>query len=660
MQKRPGRIDGHDSGAYRQKFHRIFVIVSVALSVLIFRMWYLQVIKGKEMSQRSETNSVRICKIRPLRGIITDRHGNVLVNNQPSFDVVFIPDKNRDLNRVTREMESIYQEQDLPLAEDFSRISENRSFMPVRLDKNVNARKLALIETRSLDLPGVGIDVVPTRLYLYGEMMAHLIGYVGEISAAELENHARKQYEAGDMIGKYGIERYFDAYLKGQSGAEQMEVNALGKKIKSLGKIDPVQGYSLHLTIDAVLQQTAWEAFEGKPGAAVVMDVRTGEILALVSSPSFDPNLFNGGISREAWRKISSNPLHPMEDRTISGQYPPGSTYKLVVAAAGLEEGIITPETSFHCDGTFHLGNRMFRCWQKKGHGRVNLHRAIVESCDVYFYNLGKQLGVDKIAYYARAFGFGSPTGLPLAREKGGIVPTKAWKLGRTRQSWQAGETISISIGQGFNLVTPIQLASFYAALANGGTLYRPHLVRRIESSDGQVVWKFVPERKTRVPISPQHLKILNRALWGAVHEGGGTGYALRRPQKDVCGKTGTSQVVGLPMDERARRAKILSGAHRDHALFVCFAPYNSPEIVVSVIAENAGHGGSIAAPIARKIIDAYFTGRKAPRTVPPLPRIQPYPEVSPEQGPVPEKKRTVTLRLNDKPDYNPSQRAVR
>jgi len=658
MQKRPSRINGHDSGAYRQRFNQIFVIVCIALSILILRMWHLQVIKGEEMTQRSETNSIRICKIRPLRGLIMDRHGNVLVDNQPSFDIVFIPDKNRDLKVVAGKLKSLYQEQSLPLAEDFNRLYENKSFAPVRLDKNVDVKKLALIETRSLDLPGVSIDVVPTRQYLYGEMMAHLIGYVGEISSAELEKHGPKAYEAGDIIGKYGIERFYDAYLKGQSGADEVEVNAHGKKIRSLRKIEPAQGYNLHLTIDAALQQTAWDAFEGRPGAAVAMDTRTGEILALVSSPSFDPNLFNGGISHQEWKKISSNPFHPMEDRAISGQYPPGSTYKLVVAAAALEEGIITPETTVYCDGTFHLGNRMFRCWQKKGHGRVNLHRAIVESCDVYFYNLGKQLGVDKIAYYAKAAGFGSPTGLPMAREKGGIVPTREWKLARKRQTWQAGETISVSIGQGFNLVTPLQLVSFYSALANGGVLYRPRLVRRIENPDGQVVWQSAPERKGRIPISPKNVKILNYALWGVVNVSGGTGYALRRAEKDVCGKTGTSQVVGLPMDERARRAKILSGAYRDHALFVCFAPYNSPEIAVSVIAENAGHGGSAAAPIARKIIDAYFANQKT-LLKNPSHRIQPRPLQLPCPIPVRREKSASTLTLNSNQDYNSNQRAT-
>ncbi|MBN1547958.1 MAG: penicillin-binding protein 2 [Syntrophaceae bacterium] len=652
MPKLSRHVNRHDSGLYRQRFKQAFIVVCIALSVLVLRLWYLQIIKGDEMTQKSETNSIRICKIRPLRGLITDRYGNVLVDNQPSFDIVFIPDKNRDLKVVAGQLQSLYREHALQCTEDFSRLRKQKTFSPVRLDRNVDVKKLALVETRSLDLPGVGIDVVPTRQYLYGEMMAHLIGYVGEISSAELEMAVEKGYEAGDIVGKYGIEKFYNNYLKGENGAEEVEVNALGKKIKVLRRAEPTQGYSLRLTLDASLQQVAWEAFEGKPGAAVVMDTRNGEILALVSSPSFDPNLFNGGISHREWRKLLSNPFHPMENRAVTGQYPPGSTYKLVVAAAALEEDLITPDTSVLCDGTFQLGNRTFRCWKKEGHGRINLHRAIVESCDVYFYTLGKQLGVDKIAHYARAFGFGTPTGISLSREKGGIVPTKEWKLAKTRQTWQAGETISVSIGQGFNLVTPLQLASFYAALANGGTLYRPRLVTCIDGPDGRIFWKSAPEEVSRIPISQKNLKVLNQALWGVVNEDGGTGYVLRRPGKDVCGKTGTAQVVGLPMDERARRAKLLSGAYRDHALFVCFAPYDHPEIVVSVIAENAGHGGSAAAPIARKIIDTYFANKQIQMKDPSL-RIKPRPPIDKEMG-------APSLTYNKANSYNPSQSAMR
>jgi penicillin-binding protein 2 len=438
-------------------------------------------------------------------------------------------------------------------------------------------------------------------------MLAHVIGYTGEISPEELKKDANGSSSVGDIIGKDGLEKYLDQYLKGKSGAEQVEVNVLGKEVKIIGKIDPVSGYNVVLAIDSFLQKIAWDALKDKPGSVVVMDPRDGAILALVSSPSFDPNLFNGGISFEDWDNLSNNPSHPMGNRAISGQYPPGSTYKLVVAAAALEEGLITPDTSFNCNGAFELGNRTYKCWQKHGHGRVNLHRAIVESCDVYFYNVGKLVGVDKLAEYARGFGLGQLTGIDLPREKSGLIPTKEWKQSKFGEAWQMGETISISIGQGFDLVTPIQLVNAYSALANGGTIYKPRIVKKIEMADGRVLKSFEPEQKSRIPISQKNIDILSYAFWGVVNEKGGTGYALKRKEEDVCGKTGTAQVVGLPDDDKARKRKILSAKYRDHALFVCYAPYKNPEIAIAVIAENAGHGGAAAAPIARKIIDAYF-----------------------------------------------------
>jgi penicillin-binding protein 2 len=373
------------------------------------------------------------------------------------------------------------------------------------------------------------------------------------------------------------------------------------------------------LTIDSALQKVAWDALGGQAGAVAAIDPRDGSVLALVSSPSFDPTLFNGGISVDDWQKLSGDPYHPMENRAVSGQYPPGSTYKMIVAAAALQEGLITPDTAFNCDGSFTLGNRTFRCWQKHGHGRISLHRAIVESCDVYFYNVGKLIGVDKLAEYARAFGFGKPTGISLPREKSGLIPTKEWKLARFKQPWQPGETISISIGQGFDLVTPLQLASAYSTLANGGTLWRPRLIKQIEAADGRVLKTFEPEKKSSLPIHPKNIEVLKSALWGVVNEPGGTGRALQRKEADVAGKTGTSQVIGLPEDDKARKLKYIPSRYRDHALFVCFAPVRDPEIAVAVIVENAGHGGSAAAPVARKIVDAYFEGKKIPNRKPPL-----------------------------------------
>lgn len=607
MAEMHGQLNGQEPGEFRKRFRIVFVIVSIMLSILIMRMWHLQVIRGDELRQRSENNSVRLIKIKPLRGLVLDTNGQVLVDNQPSFDIMFMPNRAKNINDVGYKLKNLLAARDLELSTDIPPLGKSRWFSPVKLEKNISMEKLAIVETHASDLPGVTVEVVPTRKYVGGEITAHIIGYTGEIGPEELKKDTYGSLSVGDIVGKDGLEKYLDQYLKGKSGAEQVEVNVLGKEVKVIGKIEPVPGYNVVLTVDSFLQKIAWDALKDKAGSVVVMDPRDGAVLALVSSPSFDPNLFNGGISFEDWDNLSNNPLHPMGNRAISGQYPPGSTYKLIVAAAALEEGLITPDTSFNCNGTFELGNRTYKCWQKHGHGHVNLHRAIVESCDVYFYNVGKLVGVDKLAEYARGFGLGQLTGIDLPREKSGLIPTKEWKQSKFGEAWQMGETISISIGQGFDLVTPIQLVNAYAALANGGTIYKPRIVKRIEMADGRVLQAFGPEQKNRIPISKKNIDILSYAFWGVVNEKRGTGYVLKRKEEDVCGKTGTAQVVGLPDDDNARKRKILSAKFRDHALFVCFAPYKNPEIAIAVITENAGHGGSAAAPIARKIIDAYF-----------------------------------------------------
>jgi penicillin-binding protein 2 len=615
MRKIGDRLDGYDPGQFKYKFKLLFIIVAVTLSLLAIRLWYVQVIKGEELRQRSENNSVRLRKIKPMRGLIMDEDRRVLVDNQPSFDIVFIPNRTKDIRKVIEKIRELYDERSLTFPSLSSLPGRVKPFVPVLLERNISMEKLAVVETHAAELPGVVTEVTPVRQYLNGEITAQIIGFTGEISREELDRNATGKFSSGDIIGKFGIEKFLDSHLRGKSGAEQIEVNVAGKEVRSLGRIPAVRGDNVVLTIDSALQEAAWTALGNRPGAVAVLDPRNGAVLALVSSPSFDPNLFNGGISFDDWETLSNNPQNPMENRSISGQYPPGSTYKPIVAAAALEEGLISPETTFYCNGAFELGDRIFRCWQQKGHGNVNLHRAIVESCDVYFYNLGKLLGVDRIAVYAKAFGLGVASGIDLNREKAGLIPTKQWKLSRLRQSWQMGETISIAIGQGYNLVTPLQLANVYGALANGGALYRPRLVKQLESSDGHVVKVFQPEKQGVLPVRPRNIQLINQALWGVVNEKGGTGYILKRKEQDVCGKTGTSQVIGLPQDAKARKTKRVSANFRDHALFVCFAPYENPEIVVAVILENAGSGGTMAAPVARKVIDTHFAQKKMAQT---------------------------------------------
>jgi penicillin-binding protein 2 len=611
MQKVHDRLNGYEPGQFKQRFKLLFAVVSVALALLIIRMWYLQVIKGEELRQRSENNSVRLRKIKPMRGLIMDSARKVLVDNQPSFDLVFIPNQTRDIRQIVEKITDLYRERSLTFSSSPSLTGRLKPFVPVVLERNIGMEKLAVVETHAFELPGVVVEVTPVRQYLSGETTSLLIGFTGEVSREDLERDTTDQLAAGDITGKFGIEKFLNAYLRGRSGAEQVEVNVVGKAVRSLGRINAEPGDNVVLTIDSELQKTAWNALGNRPGAVVALDPRSGAVLALVSAPSFDPNIFTGGISFDDWEALANDPRHPMENRAISGQYPPGSTYKPVVAAAALEEGLITPETTFFCNGAFKLGNRTFRCWQEKGHGHINLHRAIVESCDVFFYNLGKMLGVDRIATYARACGLGEPLGIDLPWEKGGLIPTKQWKLSRLKEPWQPGETISLAIGQGYNLVTPLQLANLYAALANGGSLYRPWLVKQIESPDGDVIKEYGPEKSGALPFRPQTIAAINQALWGVVNEKGGTGYILRRKEEDVAGKTGTAQVIGLPDEDKVGKTKRGSAAFRDHALFVCFAPYSHPEIAVAVILENAGHGGSAAAPVAKKLIDAYFAKKE-------------------------------------------------
>jgi penicillin-binding protein 2 len=610
MENRLNLLNRPETSEFRQKFKIVFALLLIIFSVLLIRLWYLQVIKGGELKQRSEINSVRFRKIKPLRGLIMDRKGHLLVDNLPSFDVVYMPGKVKDYEQLIENLKILYKRKSLQFAFDQHFPKIVKSYMPIKLEKNVGMEKVALVETNSMDLPGIYIDVSPVRLYLNGEMMAPVIGYTGEISKEELEK-GDEECTYGDVLGKLGVEKALDAYIRGRNGAELVEVNVYDKEIKNLGRIEPVPGYNAVLTIDADLQKAAWQELKGKAGAAVALDPRDGSVLAMVSSPSFDPHLFNSGISYNQWDKLQNSPLAPMSNRAISGQYPPGSTYKLIVAVAALEEGIITPNTKFFCNGSFKMGNRTFRCWHKNGHGYVSLHRAIVESCDVYFYNVGKLLGVDKIAKYAKLFGLGEASGIDLPNEKNGIVPTQQWKLARMKERWQPGETISIAIGQSYNLVTPLQLANAYSSFANGGTVWRPHLIKRIESIDSKTYKEFAPVKNGNLTLSKNTFDILSHALWGVVNEQGGTGGAARRLNADVCGKTGTSQVVNLPENEKGRRQKKIGVFQKDHALFVCYAPLKNPEIVVAVILENAGHGGSVAAPIARKILDAYFEGKE-------------------------------------------------
>jgi len=609
MSESRNKFNRYDSGIFRRKFGILLWVISLSLSLLVIRLWYLQVVKGEDLRQKSESNRIRIHEVKALRGIITDKNGNIISNNQPSYDLAIVPGNTKDVQEIAAELERLYSREGLEFVMDDSMIDRARSAVQMKLERSISWQELALVETNCLDLPGVVVDIVPVRKQLLGMAAAHLIGYVNEISPEELKHDASGQYKPGDRVGKTGLEKVYDRFIRGISGGEHIEVNAAGRKVRVLGRADPIPGHNLYLTVDSELQKVAWDALEGKTGSIVAMDPRDGSILALVSRPAYDPELFNKKMSREIWESLTKDPMRPLENKAIAGQYPPGSTFKMIMATAALEEGVITPETKFNCSGSFTLGNHTFKCWQKKGHGAVNLHKAIVQSCDVYFYNVGRLLGIDKIAEYSKAFGLGSPTGVTLPGEKEGLVPSSEWKLKRFKVKWQPGETISASIGQGFGVVTPIQLVNAYATFANGGEMYVPRIVKKIETWDGKLVQEFPPTKRTTLNIDKNTMEIIKQGLWGVCNEPGGTAMSLRRKEGDVCGKTGTAQVISAKgLESRAMEYK-----YRDHALFVCFAPKNNPEIAIVVIVEHGGHGSSAAAPLARKLIDAYFQQQKGP-----------------------------------------------
>jgi penicillin-binding protein 2 len=487
-------------------------------------------------------------------------------------------------------------------------LEENKkrpAFEEIVIGKDVDWATVVAVETHQLDLPGVTLRARPRRSYADGQIGAHVLGYLGEIGPKQLKILKEQGYATGDEFGQYGLEKTWEYFLRGQSGGQQVEVDAVGRRVRVLHEVTDVPGYTVHLTLDRELQETAFQALKGKEGTIVALDVNTGDILAMVSTPAFDPNIFARGVKSDEWQALIKDRLRPLSNRAIQGQYPPGSTFKVLVAIAGLEEGILQPESRISDPGYYYFGNRQFRDWKKGGHGSVDLHRAIVESCDVYFYQAGQRVGVDRIAKWARAFGLGEKSGAALDDEKGGIIPDSEWKRKRFRQPWYPGETLSVAIGQGYVTTTPLQLVNMMAALANGGTLYRPRIVSKIESADGSTVREYGPEKIRKINLKPTTLERLHKALADVVKVAGGTGGAARSTLVDIAGKTGTAQVV--EMKGAYLKSEQLAYFNRDHAWFVSYAPAQRPRIAVVVLVEHGGHGGEAAAPMAKKVIEKYI-----------------------------------------------------
>lgn len=597
----------------RRRTVPLAVAVAALFGLLLLRLWYLQIIMVEDYRAMSENNRLRFLPVAASRGALMDRNGAILVNNRPSFSLSIIPQEVKDVEVLLDRLSALLVIDREELAERWKKSRGRARYYPVVVAANISRDQVEIVEENRQTLPGVEVTMKPVREYTYQNSAAHLLGYIGEVSEKELELAGYEEFNPGDYVGKNGIEKAWELELHGKDGGRQLEVDSRGRILRTISENSPSVGNGLILTIDNRLQQTAEAAFGAQAGAAVVMDVATGEVLAFVSSPTFDPALFAGRIPADIWQEYLEDKRRPLENKALSGQYPPGSTFKVITALAALEAGLINESTTIHCDGAYELGRNRFRCWNRSGHGDVNLKKSLKESCDVYYYHLGERLGVDRIAAFAERFFLGKPMGIGLAGEKGGLIPSVDWKFKRYGKKWYSGETLSVAIGQGSLLMTPIQLASMAATIANDGTVVRPRLVKRLVDPEGKSIREFATEVIGKTGVSLKNLKLVRQGMYAVVNEAGGTGANARLWDVKVAGKTGTSQVVKL--DENRKRK--MGYQYQDHALFVAFAPFEKPEIAVAVVVEHGGGGGAVAAPIANRILRQYFDLKKpaAPRS---------------------------------------------
>ncbi len=575
---------------------------TVLLSTLVGRMYYLQVIEAERYKTLADENRINLRLLPPPRGPILDRNGFAMADNQQNYRALVIPEQAGDLSHTLALLSKI-----IPLSEgDWRRIlrdaQRKRAFVPITVRENLNWGDVARIEVNMPDLPGVLIDVGQSRNYMFGEETAHVLGYVAAVSEREMTGDPLLELP-GFRIGKAGVEKVYDQVLRGSGGSSQVEVNALGRVIRELARQEGEPGSEVRLTIDLDLQRFVAERLGDHSASAVVMDVHTGEVLAMVSTPSFDPGLFNKGLDQEQWDALVHNEKAPLTNKSIAGQYAPGSTFKMAVALAALEKGAMTPETKVHCSGSTKLGNAEFHCWKRGGHGTMNMHSALEQSCDVYFYEAAKRTGIDRIAAMGRKLGLGETLGIDLPGEKHGLLPSRKWKMGAYGVPWQLGETLIAGIGQGFILATPLQLAVMTARLSNGGFRVSPHLMEDANKAEGNLT----PNLES-LGLPPEHLAVVRGGMNAVVNGTFGTAKRSRisYPGYEMAGKTGTVQVRRITKLEREQgvvKNKDLPWKERDHAIFVGFAPVDNPRFAVSVVVEHGGGGSSVAAPLAKDIL---------------------------------------------------------
>lgn len=589
-------------GWQRRERTLTFAVIGI-FALVVLRLFVLQVLEGARYRELSEGNRIRVEVLTAPRGEIRDRKGRLLADCVPSFTVtldLFDKAYTRDAARLDTTLAALGPILGVDPALLREKIQRERkvSFLPIRLKRNVDIKSVAFVSEHRDQLPGVQVESEPLRRYPLGLMASHLLGYVGEISDKELADPQHADYLSGDLIGRMGIERKYEKLLRGQDGKRFVEVNAMGRKGEFLGEKHPIlprRGLDLELTIDLDVQRAAEEAFEqGARGAVVAIDPRNGEVLALASKPNYDPNEFSMGISRERWNELSSGGNYPLFNRAIQAAYPPGSTLKPFTALSGLEAGAMVPGTHFaqSCTGEFRFGTRLFGCWKEEGHGSLSMHDAIVRSCDVYFYQLGIRTGLERMSETMSKLQLSEKTGIDLPQERRGLFPTPAWydrRYGTGR--WSRGVILNLAIGQGECSLTPVKLAQLTAFVANGGTLWKPHLIRSV-AAGGSPQWAPPDDSLAQaVPVSASSMQEIRDAMAAVVSDPHGTGGPARIDSIAVAGKTGTAQ----------------NPHGKDHALFICYAPAEAPRIAVAVMVENAGHGSTAAAPIARKVLQGYF-----------------------------------------------------
>jgi len=599
---------------FKKRVFLATILAAVLFFIIIVRLWHLQILDGRYYGNLSRHNKTRTVKSQAPRGILYDRKGIKLAINRPGFDLYIIPEDVTDWPKTKAMLKRLAGIDEETIKARLKRAKGQPPFRAVKLKEDLSWEETVKIESFNFEMHGVMLDVTPKREYIYGPATSHLIGYIGELNIDELKRLNASGYDAGDYLGKYGLEKSYEEYLRGEDGFKDLEVDALGRKINVLGWTPPYPGKDVTLTIDIKTQLAAWQALGEEAGAVVALDPNSGRVLAMVSKPAFDPNKLSAGITGKDWRALVKNPLHPLTNRAIQGQYPPASTFKPIVAASALTEGAIKPETLVDSGPVFMFAGRGYRDWKEEGHGIINYKRAIIESSDTFFYQVGLMLGIDTLSKHAKSFGLGKTTGIRLGGEKSGLMPGSEWKKRVKKERWYQGETISVAVGQGFMLATPLQMANAFSAIANGGTIFRPEIVEKIATPSGKVLDEFTPEIKERVDVPPDILKKIREALHGVVNDKKGTARGLRDRRLKIAGKTGTAQVAR--MIEREHDLKKIRYKLRDHAWFVGFAPYDDPKIVVAVLVEHGGFGARAAAPIAKKVFKAFLTNRKGPKTM--------------------------------------------